>query len=73
MSRSKPYTVIGIRRKKCDRCGQPAQHQWSICSDGNKFSAICMACDILLNDLVLKFMRRKDRKTLMARYRRRWT
>lgn len=42
--RKKPYTVIGIRRMKCFRCGRPARHQWQICADGSQYRPICGAC-----------------------------
>lgn len=67
--RRKPYTEIGIRRVKCFRCGSPAETQWNICADGNVFRAICRACDVALNEMVLRWMRFADWKAKMARYR----
>lgn len=55
--RKQPYTEIGIGRLKCIRCGDPADFQWQICSDGNNYRPICLECDIKLNRVVLKFMR----------------
>ena len=54
--RRKPYTVRGIRRVPCARCGKPSRFQWQICADGNLWRPICLACDIALNRLVLEFM-----------------
>ncbi len=54
--RREPYTEAGIRRCKCQRCGQPAHAQWSICANGNRQVPICLACDIELNRAVLIFM-----------------
>lgn len=69
--RKKPYTVIGIRRLKCFRCGKQAKYQWQICSDGNVYRPICEDCDIALNELVLSFMGFEDKEEKMVRYRRR--
>jgi hypothetical protein len=55
--RRKPYTDIGIRRLPCVRCGAKAKAQWQICSDGNVYRPLCANCDILLNTLVLEFVR----------------
>lgn len=54
--RREPYTVAGVRRLPCFRCGQPSLHQWSACSDGNLWRPLCLACDIALNRLVLEWM-----------------
>ena len=54
--RREPYTTAGIRRLPCFRCGQPAEHQWSACSDGNLWRPVCLACDVALNRLVLEWM-----------------
>jgi len=58
--RRKPYTVIGMRRIACFRCGKPASQQWTICSDNNIYRGICLKCDIELNKTVLKFMKFAD-------------
>lgn len=69
--RKKPYTVIGVRRLKCFRCGSPAEAQWQICSDGNVYRPICVACDIALNEVVLRFMRFRDWRSKIRAYRQR--
>lgn len=56
VNRREPYTRIGVRRLKCIRCGERAEHQWQICSDGNNYRAICLQCDVALNRLVLEWM-----------------
>lgn len=66
--RKTPYTQLGIRRLKCFRCGERAEYQWQICSDGNVFRPICTRCDIELNETVLKFMGFKDWEAKMFKY-----
>ncbi len=66
--RKKPYTPAGIKRLLCARCGKPAMHQWQICSDGNIWRPVCKECDILLNDMVLEFMRGPEREEKLQRY-----
>lgn len=66
--RRKPYTVIGIKRLKCFRCGGVPNQQWQICSDGNQYRPLCVKCDIALNKLTLKFMKFSDWKDKLARY-----
>jgi len=58
--RRKPYTVIGISRLKCVRCGSQAHHQWQVCADKNLWRPICEKCDIKLNKMVLRFMGFKE-------------
>lgn len=54
---TKPYTALGIKRVPCFRCGAKAsRQQWQICADGNRWRALCNACDVALNQLVLEFM-----------------
>ena len=66
--RKKPYTSAGIKRLPCSRCGKPSLHQWQICSDGNLWRPVCKECDILLNELVLEFMRDPECGEKMFRY-----
>lgn len=54
--RREPYTVVGIARLPCFRCGQPASQQWNACSDGNLWRPLCVPCDLALNELVLRWM-----------------
>ncbi len=53
--RRQPYTVTGIRRVPCVRCGAPGEHQWQVCADQRLYRALCLACDIALNELVLRW------------------
>ena len=69
--RHKPYSARGIRRVPCFRCGAPSEHQWHICADGNRPRGLCAACDIALNDLVLKFMGDPERRKKMTAYTKR--
>jgi hypothetical protein len=62
------YTSIGITRVPCVRCGAPAVHQWSICSDGNTYRALCLDCDIELNRKLLEWARCPDVEEKMAAY-----
>ena len=67
--RKTPYTERGIKRLKCIRCGNPAEHQWQICSDGNQWRPICIECDIALNELVLKWIGFPDWEEKIFSYR----
>lgn len=66
--RRTPYTIRGIGRVPCSRCGAPSTQQWQICSNGNRWLGVCDACDIELNKVVLQFMKVKNRRALMNRY-----
>ena len=66
--RKEPYTANGIKRLPCVRCGKKASHQWQICADGRLYRPICVACDIALNEMVLKFVGFVDVEEKMARY-----
>jgi hypothetical protein len=66
--RRQPYTEIGIGRVACARCGKPSRYQWNCCATGNRWMAICEACDIDLNRVVLRFFRFPDWRALLARY-----
>lgn len=72
LGRKNPYTKQGIRRVPCARCGLPSQHQWTVCSNGNRFMGVCLKCDIALNDMALKFFKfdPEHRKSLMDHYKR---
>jgi hypothetical protein len=67
--RKKPYTEIGIRRKKCIRCGKQAVFQWQICADDNIYRPVCIGCDIELNEIVLKWAGFKDWEDKLNRYK----
>ena len=69
--RKTPYTLKGIKRIKCFRCGKPASQQWQICSDDNIYRGICTECDVALNEVVLKFMGFGDWEEKMKAYRER--
>lgn len=69
MPRKTPYTRIGVKRLKCFRCGNKAEHQWQICSDNNTYRPICVECDIALNELVLKWFGFKDWETKIVAYK----
>jgi hypothetical protein len=53
--RREPYTDAGIRRVPCVRCGDPGATQWQVCADQSRYRAMCLACDIALNEVVLKW------------------
>lgn len=72
--RRKPYSKRGIGRLLCVRCRKAqARAQWntSICALGSKgrFVALCLDCDVALNNLVLEFFRTPNRKQLIKKYR----
>jgi hypothetical protein len=66
--RKRPYTVAGVRRLSCIRCGQPAEHQWNACADG-LWRPLCIHCDLALNRLTLHFMCIPDAKAKLCRYK----
>lgn len=68
--RRAPYTTLGIRRLPCFRCGgKPAVYQWQACSDGRLYRPLCAACDVALNEMVLRWMGDPDAESKIARYR----
>lgn len=67
--RRKPYTAIGIRRKSCSRCGQPASTQWQICADGRIYRPLCAECDVALNELVMRWVWNDMREEALRKYR----
>ena len=69
-SRKHPYTDIGVRRLKCIRCGKPARFQWQICADKNNYRPLCVACDVALNSIVLRWMRHPEATKLVEVYAR---
>lgn len=71
IGRRKPYTTIGIRRLRCQRCKRRrAVHQWNCCANDNRWVPICIECDIALNRLALRFMKIPGAARLLARYAR---
>ena len=70
IKRRTPYTVIGIQRKECIRCGAPAATQWNICADGNHYRPVCYDCDDAINRLVLEFMRHPNVDKILKEYER---
>ena len=69
VGRKKPYTNKGIHRVYCCRCGKLSSQQWQVCSLDNRWFGICNECYILLNEMVLDFMRIQGRKELKRKYR----
>lgn len=69
--RKKPYSETGIRRLKCCRpgCGNRAEYQWSACANGNLHVPICPACDLELNEMVLRWMGFPDWREKIKAYR----
>ncbi|MBA3890552.1 MAG: hypothetical protein H0X64_08470 [Gemmatimonadaceae bacterium] len=68
--RRTPYTTIGISRVPCVRCGEASVHQWQACANGRRYVALCLACDIAVNELVLRFLKVPGWRQLMRWYRR---
>lgn len=68
--RSRPYTQQGIKRVPCCRCGHKRGYaQWNICADGNVPRALCAACDIELNELVMRWAFGSTREADLQAYR----
>ena len=68
VGRREPYTTIGIKRKKCQRCGSQAHAQWQCCANGNRWLPVCRECDIELNAIALKFFKIKYGGELLGKY-----
>lgn len=69
VGRREPYTAIGIRRLKCQRCKKrPAHASWNCCANDNRHVPLCVECDIALNRLAMDFFRIPGRRPLMRRY-----
>lgn len=67
--RRQPYTPAGLRRVPCVRCGAPSGAQWQICADKRLFRPICNACDILMNEMVMRWIWGDSREDDLQRYR----
>ena len=63
-----PYSRDGIRKTPCARCGKPSVHQWQICADKSIFRPTCRACDVALNEVVLKFFGFRNWRAKMKAY-----
>lgn len=73
MARRQPYTAIGIKRKRCVRCGEKAHAQWNVCALGKQHFPVCKQCDIGLNRLAVKYMRVPDGGAKLQDYEARLT
>jgi NAD-dependent SIR2 family protein deacetylase len=60
--------MIGIKRKRCIRCGERAHAQWDVCALGNRKLPVCKACDVGLNRSALEYMRIPGVSEIMAAY-----
>lgn len=69
IGRKKPYSAIGIRRMKCASCTQRAEYQWNCCANGNYWVPLCARCDVMMNDLMMRFVNHPHHGKLMKRYR----
>jgi hypothetical protein len=70
VGRRKPYTAVGIRRLKCQRCKAPALATWDCCANNNLYVPLCLGCDIELNRLVMDFFKIPGRRALLRKYER---
>ena len=69
MPRTTPYTQLGIRRIACSRCGtKPSFSSWQVCTDDRVFRPLCRTCDVLLNELVLRWVGDPDTEAKIAAY-----
>lgn len=65
----KRLTNAQVRRRRCVRCKKkPGYSVWQICADKNRQRVLCVECDIILNDAVLKWVRDPKRVSKMVRY-----
>lgn len=67
--RRTPYTDKGILRIPCMRCGRPSCYNWNVCALGKGYFGICVECDALLNEVVIRFFKIKGWKKIMKEYR----
>jgi len=67
--RKKPYSMIGIGRVPCSRCGKPSRTQFQICADRRIYRPFCTECDIALNELVMRWVWGDTREDDLKRYR----
>lgn len=67
--RHKPYTVRGIRRVPCARCGAKGYASWHICADENRQRVLCASCDIDLNTWVMRWVFGAAREADIEAYR----
>jgi hypothetical protein len=66
--RKVPYTLAGIARVGCIRCGRPSRYQWQICSDDRRYRPLCGDCDVELNRMVLTWVGFPDAAEKLSRY-----
>jgi len=70
--RFEPYTEAGVRRVPCARCGKPGHACWNICADSvgsrTRYRALCAACDVALNVLVMRWAFGDTREADIAAY-----
>ena len=66
--RRTPYTRRGLGRKECARCGKKARYQWGCCANKSLCVPVCENCDILLNKMLLQFLRFSNWKLLLTEY-----
>lgn len=52
----RPTPYKDVTRARCSRCGAKAEAQWSTCAIGNRYVALCRACDVDLNRIALRFV-----------------
>lgn len=72
MPRFEPYTATGIKRVPCARCGKPGHASWNICADKvgerTQFRALCVGCDIGMNEVAMRYVFGKAREADLERY-----
>jgi hypothetical protein len=68
MPRTRPYTTLGIKRKRCVRCGKRAGATWQACADDRVFRPMCYQCDVELNYWVLRWMNLPNWREKFGRY-----
>lgn len=55
--------------ERCKRCRKPAAVAWwSCCAMKGRGAFLCAECDLLLNDLFLRFLRVRNRSAALTKY-----
>lgn len=68
--RRKPYSERGIGRVPCFRCGKPSRFQWQVCSLENRWTPVCVECDVGLNQAALRYTGVPGWEKIIANYAR---
>jgi hypothetical protein len=63
-------TTKEIMARECERCGSRGYADWGVCALGGKnVHIVCRACDVLLNEMVVRWAYGKTKEAELASYR----